>query len=218
MSGNEVAIQQALMRADAALAAVEGIAARVSVLEGIWRAVAPQAAQTAQAQAAPQALAPASAAPGAPMVPVPPQPSGLAAVIGPWAGLLQSVLEAAAADVVPSLRTLVAQGQGPRGIVQPPPQPPPVMPQGRLPGQPLPQQPRPEGPAVKPVTAGELDWLREEAAQTGDAVPPVVPAQQTTQLPPGYQHPPGVVPTVAPFAAAPAAAPSGAPLLVPMPR
>ena len=200
-TGLEVAVQTAGMQAQAALRQVAELGARVAQLESIVRAPAPPlvvAPPAAPAVGVAPAAAPAALAPDAltergpfPRLSVPGHAPGVPGV-APWLGLLQSVLSVASADVAPVLAALLASAQGqppvpapgaaaapPAPAVPPPPNPPPPV-AAAQPGQ--------------PVTASELDWLAAEGVPVGE----VPAATQTSALPPGYQHPPGVAPSPAP--------------------
>lgn len=228
---NEIAIQQALMRADAAIKGINDLAPRVAALEAFVRAAMGQAVP---APAAAPAVAPAAAPAAAPVVGTPDPATALTPNLGgavaPWVSLLGAVVQSAAADVLPTLRALQQQpGQGGASVLGGllasllPPGAPAAPPGGQapqhrhFPGVARVTTPAPDAPAAPaaapaptpgvpgaPVSASELSWLAEEggAAEAG----PVVAAQQTTALPPGYQsmqpayqQPGGVAPAAAPF-------------------
>lgn len=220
MSNNEVAMQTCLMGVQAGKIAIAQLEARVAVLESKL-AGTPVPEPQPQAVAPPPPPAAAVAVPAVPVMPpggrripavtVTPPPGGaagpvfggalgahatalgaeLGAKLGPWAGLVSTVLESAVRELAPHAAALLASAQGhpvpAAGVAAPPPALPPGAAEMTAPG---------------PVEAGELAWMAAEGLATG--LP--VEAIRTTALPPNYQHPPGVVPVP------PAAAP-----VVPMP-
>lgn len=192
---NEVAIQQALMRADAALTKCAGLESRLAILESVLRV--PASGGGGPVLGAPVTSAPAlTASPvGGSGTATPPGATGaggVSAAFAPWAGLVQSLVEAVAADVGPLVRSLLAAGQTGQE-----PSAAAVLSVQQVLAQrqatPPPQE-RPKPPSAAPpaqVSVSELGWLADEGVPVGE----VAPATQTAALPPGYQHPPGVRPS-----------------------